>query len=145
MTNYMDERVLLVRRQIGSEMMQLVFYFVVISFCVKVLYFGMDLRECVTEYVIMIGVPIYQTIRSRQLGGVLGNYKKASKISTIISVAVGLGVLLLCLSRSSGAITTTEGIVSLVSFAAAFSLVRYAFARIEAARARKLEKEYDEE
>lgn len=145
MTNYIDERVLQAGRQIGSEMMRLVFYFVVISFCVKMLYFGMELRECATEYVIMIGVPIYQMIRSRQLGVVLGNYGKASRASTIISVAVGLGVLLLCLSRSSGAITTTEGIVSLVSFVAAFSLVRYVFARIEATRARKLEKEYDEE
>ena len=145
MTNYIDERVLQARRQIGSEMMQIVFYLIVISFCVKVVYFGMELRECITEYVIMIGVPIYQTIRSRQLGVVLGNYKKASKISTIISVAVGLGVLLFCLCRSASGITTTEGIISIVSFAAAFSVARFGFAHIEAARARKLEKEYDEE
>ena len=35
MTNHVDERVLQARRQIGSEMMQLMYYFIVIAFCIK--------------------------------------------------------------------------------------------------------------
>ena len=54
MTNMVDERVLQARRQIGSEMMQLMYYFIVISFCIKSLYFGMGLQECMTEFIILI-------------------------------------------------------------------------------------------
>ncbi|MBR6652688.1 MAG: hypothetical protein IKL30_05935, partial [Anaerotignum sp.] len=88
MTNMVDERVLQARQQIGSEMMQLMYYFIVISFCIKSLYFGMGLQECMTEFIVLIFAPIYQAYRSRKLGVVLGNYRKASKASNIISIAV---------------------------------------------------------
>lgn len=145
MTNHVDERVLQARRQIGSEMMQLVYYFIVIAFCVKVLFFGMGSRECVVEYIILIGMPVYQFIRTRQLGVVLGNYKKASKASNIISIAIGLCILLLCLSRTAGGISTGEAIPAIVTFVAVFSFARFGMARIEARRAEKLAEEYEED
>ena len=145
MTNMVDERVLQARRQIGSEMMQLMYYFIVISFCIKSLYFGMGLQECMTEFIILISAPIYQAYRSRKLGVVLGNYRKASKASNIISIAVGMGVLILCLSRTTEGVTTAETISSIVVFAIVFSLTRFGFAHIEAKRAKKLEEEYEDD
>ena len=145
MTNMVDERVLQARRQIGSEMMQLMYYFIVISFCIKSLYFGMGLQECMTEFIILISAPIYQAYRSRKLGVVLGNYRKASKASNIISIAVGLSVLLLSLSRSTDGITTVETLTAILTFVVVFSFTRFGFAHIEAKRAKKLEEEYDED
>ena len=145
MTNFVDERVLQARRKIGSEMMQLMYYFIVITFCVKVLYFGMGLEDCVTEYIIMIGAPIYQNIRTRQLGVVLGDYKKASKASTVSAIFVGICVMLFAFWRLDGSMEPAEALSSIVSFAAAFALARFAFARIEAKRAKKLEQKYDED
>ena len=145
MTNMVDERVLQARRQIGSEMMQLMYYFIVISFCVKSLYFGMGLKECMTEFMILIAAPIYQAYRSRKLGVVLGNYRKASRASNLLSIAIGIGVLLLCLYRTDSGVPTLEAVSAIVTFAVVFSFTRFGFARMEEKRAKKLEAEYDED
>lgn len=139
-----DERVLQARRQIGSELMLLIYYFIAIAFCIKTLYFGMELQSCLTEFIILIGAPLYQAYRSRRLGVVLGNYRKASKASNAVAIGVGLGVLLLSLSRSAGGWNSVGAIAGLVSFAAAFAAVRFGFAKLEERRAKKLEKEYED-
>ena len=145
MTDFVDERVLQARRQIGSEMMQLMYYFIVISFCIKSLYFGMGLQECMTEFIILIAAPLYQAYRSRKLGVVLGNYRKASKASNIISIAIGMGVLILCLNRTAGGVTTAETVSAIATFAVVFSLTRFGFAHMEEKRARKLAEEYEDD
>ena len=144
MTKHIDERVLQARRQIGSEMMQLMYYFIVIAFCIKSLYFGMNLQECMTEFIILIAAPIYQAYRSRKLGVVLGNYRKASKASNIISIGIGLSVLLLSLSARGG-FATAEVLSAIVAFVVVFSFTRFGFARMEEKRAEKLEKEYEDD
>ena len=58
MTKHIDERVLQARRQIGSEMMQLMYYFIVIAMCVKVLVFGMTFEDCITEFIILVAAPV---------------------------------------------------------------------------------------
>lgn len=63
-----DERVEQAKSKIYSELMLIIFYIVVASFCVKALYFHMDLKQCATEYIILILTPIYQAIRSRPNG-----------------------------------------------------------------------------
>ena len=144
MTKHIDERVLQARRQIGSEMMQLMYYFIVIAFCIKSLYFGMNLQECMTEFIVLIAAPVYQAYRSRKLGVVLGNYRKASKASNIISIGIGLSVLLLSLSARGG-FATAEALSAIVTFVVVFSFTRFGFARMEEKRAEKLEKEYEDE
>ena len=49
-----DERVEQAKSKIYSELMLIIFYIVVASFCVKALYFHMDLKQCATEYIILI-------------------------------------------------------------------------------------------
>ena len=144
MTKHVDERVLQARRQIGSEMMQLMYYFIVIAFCIKSLYFGMNLQECMTEFIVLIAAPVYQAYRSRKLGVVLGNYRKASKASNIISIGIGLSVLLLSLSARGG-FATAEALSAIVTFVVVFSFTRFGFARMEEKRAEKLEKEYEDD
>lgn len=144
MTKHIDERVLQARRQIGSEMMQLMYYFIVIAFCIKSLYFGMNLQECMTEFIVLIAAPVYQAYRSRKLGVVLGNYRKASKASNIISIGIGLSVLLLSLSARGG-FATAEALSAIVTFVVVFSFTRFGFARMEEKRAEKLEKEYEDD
>ena len=144
MTKHIDERVLQARRQIGSEMMQLMYYFIVIAFCIKSLYFGMNLQECMTEFIVLIAAPVYQAYRSRKLGVVLGNYRKASKASNIISIGIGLSVLLLSLSARGG-FATAEALSAIVTFVVVFSFTRFGFARMEEKRAEKIEKEYEDD
>ena len=146
MTNFVDERVLQARRQIGSEMMQLMYCFIVIAFCVKVLVFGMAFEDCITEFIIMVGAPIYQNIRARQMKVVLTTFsRKTSKISTISSILVAVAVMAFFMWRTEGRIDPEEIISYAASFAAMFILVRYGFAYIEKRRAKKLEEEYEED
>ena len=146
MTNFVDERVLQARRKIGSEMMMLMYYFIVLAFLVKVMGFGMGLEDCITEFIIMIGVPIYQNIRARQMKVVLNDFsRKVSKVSTLSSILVAVGIMAFFMWRNEGRIDPEEIISYAVSFTAMFIFARYGFTYIEKRRAEKLESEYDED
>ena len=145
MTKHVDERVLQARRQIGSEMMQLMYYFIVIAMCVKVLVFGMTFEDCITEFVILVAAPIYQNIRARQMKVVLGNFRKYSRKGAVFAIVGGTIGMLLSMWRLKGSIDKAEAVTSTVTFAITFSLVRYGFAHLEKKRAEKLEKEYEDD
>ena len=146
MTNFVDERVLQARRKIGSEMMMLMYYFIVLAFLVKVMGFGMGLEDCITEFIIMIGVPIYQNIRARQMKVVLTAFnRKATNTSTLSSILAAVAVMAFFMWRNEGRVDPEEIISYAVSFAAMFIFVRYGFTYIEKRRAEKLESEYDED
>lgn len=145
MTNFVDERVLQARRKIASEMMYLMYFFIVIAFCVKVLGFGKGLEDCITEFIIMVSIPIYQNIRARQMKVVLSDFRKRSKASTVSGLLVGAVVMLFAMRRLEGSIEPAEALTSILSFALTFVLVRYVFTYIEKRRAKKLEAEYEED
>ena len=145
MTNHVDERVLQARRQIGSEMMQLMYYFLVIAMCVKVLVFGMTFEDCITEFIIIVSAPVYQNIRARQMKVVLGNFRKYSRKGAVIAIVGGTIGMLLSMWRLKGSIDKADAVTSIITFAITFSLVRYGFAHIEKKRAEKLEKEYEDD
>ena len=66
MKQYQDERTLQVRNRIYAELMRIMLCVVVLSFCIKTLYFHMGLTQCMTEYILMILAPVYQAVRIRQ-------------------------------------------------------------------------------
>ena len=145
MTNHVDERVLQARRQIGSEMMQLMYYFLVIAMCVKVLVFGMTFEDCITEFIIIVSAPVYQNIRARQMKVVLGNFRKYSRKGAVIAIVGGTIGMLLSMWRLKGSIDKADAVTSIATFAVTFSLARYGFAHLEKKRAKKLEKEYEDD
>ena len=145
MSKFVDERVVQARQKIGSEIMLLMYYFIVLSFCVKVLAFGMTFEDCITEFILMVGVPIYQNIRARQMKVVLGNPRKYSRKGAVCAIVGGPIGMLLSMWRLKGSIDKADAVTSIVTFAVTFSLVRYGFTHIEKKRAEKLEKEYEDE
>ena len=146
MTNFVDERVLQARRKISSETMYWMYYIIVIAFCVKVLAFGMAFEDCITEFIIMVAVPVYQNIRARQMKVVLNDFsRKVSKVSTLSSILVAVGIMAFFMWRNEGRIDPEEIISYAVSFTAMFIFARYGFTYIEKRRAKKLESEYDED
>ena len=68
MKQYQDERTLQVRNRIYAELMRIMLCVVVLSFCIKTLYFHMGLTQCMTEYILMILAPVYQAVRIRGQG-----------------------------------------------------------------------------
>lgn len=141
-----DERVEQAKSKIYSELMLIIFYIVVASFCVKALYFHMDLKQCATEYIILILTPIYQAIRSRQMGVVLST-KSSRKALLPIAAIIILMVVLLWMSNKGVPSTarTISAVLSLAVFAVLFLVVQGIFIHLERKRAEKLEHQYDDE
>ena len=141
-----DERVEQAKSKIYSELMLIIFYIVVASFCVKALYFHMDLKQCATEYIILILTPIYQAIRSRQMGVVLST-KSSRKALLPTAAIIILMVVLLWMSNKGFPSTarTISAVLSLAVFAVLFLVVQGIFIHLERKRAEKLEHQYDDE
>ncbi len=141
-----DERVEQAKSKIYSELMLIIFYIVVASFCVKALYFHMDLKQCATEYIILILTPIYQAIRSRQMGVVLST-KSSRKALLPTDAIIILMVVLLWMSNKGVPSTarTISAVLSLAVFAVLFLVVQGIFIHLERKRAEKLEHQYDDE
>ena len=141
-----DERVEQAKSKIYSELMLIIFYIVVASFCVKALYFHMDLKQCATEYIILILNPIYQAIRSRQMGVVLST-KSSRKALLPTAAIIILMVVLLWMSNKGVPSTarTISAVLSLAVFAVLFLVVQGIFIHLERKRAEKLEHQYDDE
>ena len=138
-----DERVEQAKSKIYSELMLIIFYIVVASFCV---YFHMDLKQCATEYIILILTPIYQAIRSRQMGVVLST-KSSRKALLPTAAIIILMVVLLWMSNKGVPSTarTISAVLSLAVFAVLFLVVQGIFIHLERKRAEKLEHQYDDE
>lgn len=141
-----DERVEQAKSKIYSELMLIIFYIVVASFCVKALYFHMDLKQCATEYVILILCPLYQAVRSRQMGVVLST-KSSRKALLPTAAIIMLMVVLLWMSNKGVPSTarTISAVLSLAVFAILFLVVQGIFVYLERRRAEKLEHQYDDE
>ena len=76
-----DERLMQAKTKIHSELFIITYYAVLISFVVKSLVLQMDLSQCLLEFILLVGTPVYQSVRSRQMGVVLitGDKKKQHK------------------------------------------------------------------
>lgn len=140
-----DERIVQAKQKIHAEILQIVIYIITISFCVKALYFGMDLKQCTTEYIILVFAPLYQLFRSRQLGVVLGAYPRKSKVQHLFVACISLILMFLIFYISGKQMSADFVLPFIVSFSAVFLLVRMGFSRLEEKRAKKLESLYDEE
>ena len=143
MKQFQDERTVQVRNQIHAELMRMILCIVVLSFCIKTLYFHMNLTQCLTEYIIMIFAPLYRAVRLRQTEVVLGTGQDSRKRATPLLLLLLL--LPFFLRRSEIAHGNFSSLLPPVVFVILFLVVWYLFSHAEEKRAEKLEKRYDAE
>ncbi|AFM00370.1 MULTISPECIES: DUF6773 family protein [Desulfitobacterium] len=62
-----DERIEQVQQKVRSEIAVIILIGVALSFIVKTFIYNMGLKECMTEYLILIFFPLYQFIRLHTL------------------------------------------------------------------------------
>ena len=137
MKQYQDERTLQVRNRIYAELMRIMLCVVVLSFCIKTLYFHM------TEYILMILAPVYQAVRIRQTEVVLGTGKDSRRRATPLLLLLLL--IPFFLRRSEWANGDFPALLPLVVFVLLFLAIQYLFSHAEKKRAENLEKRYDAE
>ncbi len=141
---YQDERITQAKQKIGSEMMQLTFYGIIISFLVKTLYLHYELQQCMVEFLIMVLLPIYQSIRCRQLGVVLSAFPKPTLKNTFPSILTGVFVLAIYAFAIAQKPDKAAAISAILAFCLAFLTARFGFYHLEKRRKEKLENKYDE-
>lgn len=142
MKQYQDERTLQVRNRIYAELMRIMLCVVVLSFCIKTLYFHMDLAQCMTEYILMILAPVYQAVRIRQTEVVLGTGKDSRKRATPLLLLL---LIPFFLRKSEWTNGDFSALLPPVVFVLLFLAIQYLFFHAEKKRAEKLEKRYDAE
>ena len=144
MKQYQDERTLQVRNRIYAELMRIMLCVVVLSFCIKTLYFHMGLTQCMTEYILMILAPVYQAVRIRQTEVVLGTGQDSRK-RTILDTLLLLLLIPFFLRKSEWTNGDFSALLPPVVFVLLFLAIQYLFSHAEKKRAENLEKRYDAE
>ena len=140
MKQYQDERTLQVRNRIYAELMRIMLCVVVLSFCIKTLYFHMGLTQCMTEYMIL--APVYQAVRIRQTEVVLGTGQDSRKRATPLLLLL---LIPFFLRKSEWTNGDFSALLPPVVFVLLFLAIQYLFFHAEKKRAEKLEKRYDAE
>lgn len=141
-----DERIEQAKNQIRAELMMIFFFIVVISYCVKSIYFGMDLRQLTTEFILLILAPVYQTVRCKQLGVVLNSGNGGSmRQLAVVGVVVLLFLLVLARSHAQNQQIGLPALLNLLVFLAIFVALRSFVLFLEHRRAKRLENRYDDE
>lgn len=130
-----------VRNRIYAELMRIMLCVVVLSFCIKTLYFHMGLTQCMTEYILMILAPVYQAVRIRQTEVVLGTGQDSASAHSPAAAPSNSFFL----RRSEIANGNFSSLLPPGVFIVLFLAVWYLFSHAEEKRAERLEKRYDAE
>lgn len=145
MNEMKDERIKQAHDRIMAEFGTTVFFFALAAFLAKIFLFHKGLSDCVVEYVIIIGAPLFQAVRCRQLKIAFyrpGMEKTYWKKALAVLAAVALLYLAYSTVRLGG---PAKKLLPLLIFIAAFAAIRFAALLLEKKRAEKLEKEFDDE
>ena len=142
-----DERTTQVMRQIHSEMTLITVLLCALSMVIKVLLFEKSINDCLLEWIILVGSPVYQAVRTRMLKVSISNgslnWKRNIK-STLISFVVILVLFILTALIHPDRMTPSFMFSFLIPYVIVLFLVRTIFGKMEERHARKLEEEYDD-
>ena len=146
-----DERILQVKRKIHAEMLLIIYYFIILAFAVKTLLLHYSLDQCIVEYCIILFVPLYQMVRTRQLKVVLipekyCAHRRNAKVMATFFIVYGACMAIFI---ATGGLTEPQGwpilgITFVVCFIT-FFISRQVFIQVEERRRKKLEDEFSAE
>lgn len=93
-----DERIQQAINKIRSEMAIIILFGVAFSFLVKTLVFNMGLKECITEYLIMILSPLYQLVRMHMMK--ISIYSERGNKQSIKTMLIAISIFLVASAMS---------------------------------------------
>lgn len=142
----MDERTEQLKYKIGNELFMIIYYGVIASFLIKVLFLGCGIKECITEYVIMLFVPVYHYIRARQLEvsffGSGNRTRNKTVITSAIPAVIGTIYVIQINGRAGHGAVSAESIIGFITFIAVFAVLRFIMYKLEKSRRDRLENKY---
>ncbi len=145
----MDERIKETYRRIYAELFVITLSVCCISMLIKFILFHQSTKDCLLEFLILIGSPVYMAVRTRMLGVTQAPlFQKTSRLRRRTGLAVGLltGLFVFAaVRRSQNAETDFLSLAGFaVSFLVSFLLAQSAYRKMEEKRQKKLDSRYDD-
>lgn len=145
-----DERIDQAINKIRSEMMIIILFGAAASFLVKTLVFHMGLKECITEYLILVLSPVYQFIRMHMMKISMtnerGNKQSVKKLIISIGVIVILSaVYILNAMRKSAAYNWQSPLIFLIIYFILFVSLFFITQKFNRHKGHKYEMEFDDD
>lgn len=141
----MDERVKGEYRKIYSELMMLIMYFAAGALLVKFFLLDMGPAGCVTEFVILVGSPVYLIVRQMMLGldPGAGMTKKKRRRKLLVCIICGLLGFLLAVYVKRGHVGGWA-LEYILTFIAVCTFTCYASGKVLQYFAEKKSRRYEE-
>lgn len=127
-----DERLKQDLNKIRSEIFVLIYFIVAVSFIVKNLYLDTGFESSITEFIILVIVPVYTYLRASMLKLSMADFYSGGKkyiTSTILSCLVACAVFIYILVNKQQ-MQNAEAVISVIAFVAAFMAVRFIMLKI---------------
>lgn len=141
-----DERIEQAKNKIRSEMTVIIIWCVAISFFVKTLVFKMGIRECITEYLILILSPFYQSIRLHMLKvSLYDKHGKKQSVKKLIMTTIFLVVASVVFIVNSAKYHSNGSIFSLFPFSLLLLALLFIFNKFNQQLSNKNEKDFDDD
>ena len=139
----MDERIKETYRRIYAELFVITLSVCCISMLIKFILFHQSMKDCLLEFLILIGSPVYMAVRTRMLGVTQAPlFQETSRLA--VGLLTGLFVFA-AVRRSQNAETDFLSLAGFaVSFLVSFLLAQSAYRKMEEKRQKKLDSRYDD-
>lgn len=145
----MDERIVKGFLKIRSELLGIVLILCAGSMVVKTVFLDLPGKSCVTEYLILVGSPIYLAVRSHMLGvtqaPVFSRQEGKHVWVLVLAATAALMVYSTVQNRGGEKAGFRELALFGTVFLVSFCLVRALYKRHEMKRQEKLDSRYEEE
>lgn len=142
-----DERTTQILQKIYTEMTLIIILLCAASLCFKVLVYEQNLNNCLLEWIILVGSPVYRLIRSRMLRVPLltGPYSIRETIkNSASSILILIGILGLIAVLRPEKFTPKFILTFLIPYCLLSIALRIAMTKSEERHAKKLGEEYDD-
>ncbi|MCI8454537.1 MAG: hypothetical protein HFE84_07975 [Lachnospiraceae bacterium] len=141
----MDERVVAEYRRIYSELTSILVVFSAAALVIKLFFFEKTSADCVTEMVILVGTPIYMTVRQYMLGldpeaAMPAGRRRKKAVTAVIAGILGFAMAVAA-KRGEFGLWSFEYILT---FVVAFSFIYYISGRLAKYFAEKKNREYED-
>lgn len=139
-----EEKIINGLNKVRAEFSLIVYYGVILSILIKLLYFGCGFSDIITEYIIVVAFPIYQLIRTSMLKINMWNSENGRKncmrwIYTIVIIAfISLGFLYVWHTKKNFGV---ESKVNYLLFICCFVIMYFVTGKYR----KHLEKKYENE
>ena len=142
-----DERIEQAINKIRSEMTVIILLGVALSFLIKTLVFNMGLKECITEYLILVLSPLYQFVRMHMMK--ISIYSQRGNKQSIKNLVISLFALVAAFGAyilgSDTLSAWHNSILFLLTFIVLFTAIFFTTNRFNQHRGHKYEKEFDDD